>query len=427
MRARVAAGVGLVAALGSAPSSAGLASDADAVAARYAGLATTVTRLPPRLYGSGGPTPLTLPLETTFARAPGCTTVVLLGAVSTAFAVSAPGEDGDNGPGDQIVASVAGLAQIARCGPDRADLAELSIDARSPHAVLEVILATSPAPLSAARALLPHRDPGNVPPVSRPGPPPSPGPVTSRIQRLESRLSREEATEVERRTAPADTMGNGRLLMELAPGCHRLTVFAAPTDPGDTRFQDVDAELGWASGGVTSIDRTDSPDAALTACTPDRELAILSFAGAAKNGSVIVVHSRTDLPAAVPERWGIARARVARALVERRIPSPPSAPTYESLGVAGITMLPVELEPGRCYIAAVALLQGSIKLLSLSASAGGPASLAHVDSTDTAAVVTFCAGTVERGRLDLEVHGASPIWIAGMWTVGERRLGEEGP
>jgi hypothetical protein len=240
-------------------------------------------------------------------------------------------------------------------------------------------------------------------------------------------LAREEATNVERRAAQADAAGNGRLLMELAAGCHRLTVFATPADPRDDRFLDVDAELGWASGGVTSVDRTDSPDAALTACTPERELGILSFAGAAKGGSVVVVHSRTDLPAAVPERWGIARARVARALVERRIPSPPSPPTYESLGVAGITVLPVELEPGRCYLAAVALLQGSIKLLALNASAGGAASLAHVDSTDTAAVVTFCAGTVQRGRLDVEVHGASPIWIAGLWPVGERRLGEEEP
>jgi hypothetical protein len=251
--------------------------------------------------------------------------------------------------------------------------------------------------------------------------------VASRIQRLESRLSREETAEVERRAAQADAAGNGRLLMELAAGCHRLTAFAAPADPRDERFLDVDAELGWASGGVTSVDRTDSPDAALTACTADRELGILSFAGAAKNGSVVVVHSRTDLPQAVPERWGIARARIARGLLERRIPSPPSPPTYESLGVAGFTLLPVEVEPGRCYMAAVALLQGSIKLLSLTASAGGSASLSHVDSTDTAAVVTFCAGGVQRGRLDLEVHGASPIWIAGMWTVGERRLGEESP
>jgi hypothetical protein len=61
MRARVAAGVGLVAAFGSAPLRAGLATDADTVAARYAESAS-VTRLPPRLYASGAPTPLTLPL-----------------------------------------------------------------------------------------------------------------------------------------------------------------------------------------------------------------------------------------------------------------------------------------------------------------------------------------------------------------------------
>ena len=425
MRARVAAGVGLVAALGSAPLRAGLASDADTVATRFAQSAT-VTRLAPRLSGAGAPTALTLPLETTFASGSGCTTVVLLGAVSTAFIVSAPGEDGDGGHGDQIVGSVVGLAQIARCGPERTDLAALSIEARSPHAVLEILLATSAAPLPDARTLLPHRDPGNVPPLSRPGPPPNPGPAATRLQRLEIRLSREEATDVERRTVPADQEGSGRLLMELAPGCHRLTVFALPSGPRDESFHDIDAELGWASGGVTSVDRTDSPDAALMACAEERELGILSFAGAARSGSVLVVHSRTALPPAVPERWGVARARVARALLERRIPAPGSPPIYESLGVAGITALPVELEPGRCYLAAVAALQGNVKLLALNASAGGPASLAHVDSTDTAAVVTFCAGPVLRGRLDVEAHGASPIWIAGLWPMGDRRLGEEG-
>lgn len=423
MRARVAAGVGLVAALGSAPLQAGLASDADTVATRFAG-AAAVTRLAPRLYGAGSPTALTLPLETTFASGPGCTTVVLLGAVSTAFIVSAPGDDGDNG--DRIVGSVVGLAQIARCGPERTDLAALSIEARSPHAVLEILLATSAAPLPDARTLLPHRDPGNVPPLSRPGPPPNPGLAANRIQRLESRLSREEGTDVERRTVQADPEGSGRLLMELAPGCHRLTVFALPAGPRDESFHDIDAELGWASGGVTSVDRTDSPDAALMACAEERELGILSFAGAARSGSVLVVHSRTALPTAVPERWGVARARIARSLLERRIPAPGSPPIYESLGVAGITTLPVELEPGRCYLAAVAALQGNVKLLALNASAGGPSSLAHVDSTDAAAVVTFCAGTIQRGRLDIEAHGASPIWIAGLWPLGERRLGEEG-
>jgi hypothetical protein len=428
MRHWLAAGVGLVAAMHPRAAHAGLAADADAVATEYSRSATVV-RLAPRLYGSGPEAPLTLPVAATLASRPGCTTVVALGAVSTGFAVSAPIDDGDGGePGEQVTSSVAGLAEISRCGASRSDLTDLSIEVRSPHAVVEILVATSSEPLRTARSVLPHREPGNVPPLSRPGPPPSPGALANRVLRLENRFARDEGTEVEHHVGSADAAGMGRQLIELSPGCHRLGVFAAPADTADDGFYDLDAELGWASGGIAAIDRTESPDASLTACTAQRELGIVSFAGAAKNGAVLVVHARSKMPGALPQRWGAAAARIARTWLERHIPAPTSPPVYESLGVGGITILPVELEPGRCYLAAAAPLQGSVKLLALTAStAGVPASLAHVDDTEVGAVVTFCAGTAPRGRLEVEVHGASPIWIAGLWALGQRRLGEEMP
>jgi hypothetical protein len=425
-RGAVGAGFVLAATMFAEGAHAGLAADADAVAARYAQSAS-VTRLPPKLYGSGGPSAVTLPMEATLLPNSGCTTVVAIGAVSTAFALSLPGSDDDDDPGELVASSVAGLAQMTRCGSRRAELADLTIEVRSPHAVIEWIVATSKVPAPLARSILPHRDPGSVPPLQRPGPPPSPGPVAPRVLRLESRLAREDKASVERRTAIADASGAGRVLLELSPGCHRMTVFGAPSDAPDEDFHDIDAELAWASGGIASIDRTESPDAALLACTAERELGILAFAGAGKGGSVVVVHGVTDLPAGVPVRWGAARARVARTLLERHIPAPSSSPIYESLGVAGLTVLPLELEPGRCYLAAVASLQGEVKLIALNAVAFGPAAQAHVDDTDEAAAVTFCAGTTPHGRLEVEVHGASPIWLAAIWPSGERRLGEEMP
>lgn len=422
----VTAGAWLAVTLACGGAVAGVAADADAVAARY-GQSATVVRLQPRLYSSGGAVAVTLPLEFTLSPKVGCTTVVALGAVSTAFALAVPGEeDDDDEQGDQIASSVAGLAQLTRCGAGRAELAELTLEVRSPHAVVEWIVARSPAPLPLARTLLPNRDPGNVLPLTRPGPPPSPGPVANRVLRLESRLAREQSVDVERKLATADASGAGRLLIELAPGCHRMTVFGAP-DPADPDFHDIDAELAWSSGGVASVDRTESPDALLIACTAERELGILAYAGAGKGGSVIVVHAHSELPRAVPPRWGVARARVARTLLDRHVPEPASPPIYESLGVAGITVLPIELEPGQCYLAAVASLQGDIKLLALNAVASGPAAQAHVDDTDQAALVTFCAGAATRGKLEVEVHGASPIWIAAVWPEGERRLGEDSP
>ncbi|HEX4338136.1 MAG TPA: hypothetical protein VH062_19645 [Polyangiaceae bacterium] len=397
------------------------------MAERYGHLAT-VFRPSPRLYGAGPPAAVTLPLETTFSRRGGCTTVVALGAVSTAFALALAGDDDDDDQSDQIASSVAGLAQMTRCGASRAELAELTLDVRSPHAVVEWIVATAPSPLPSARSLLPNRDPGVVQPLVRPGPPPDPGPVADRVLRLETRLAREELTSVERRVGTADASGAGRLLIELTPGCHRMTVFGAPaTAPSDDDYHDIDAELAWGSGGVASVDRTESPDASLIACTAERELGILAFAGAGKGGAVIVVHAQTGLPESVPARWGVARARLARTLLERRIPGPTGPAVYESLGVAGITVLPLELTPGQCYLAAASSLQGDVKLLALNAFAYGPATQAHVDDTDQAAVVTFCAGAASRGRLEVEVHGSSPIWLAAVWPAGQRRLGEETP
>ncbi|HVW26590.1 MAG TPA: hypothetical protein VHC69_14585 [Polyangiaceae bacterium] len=425
-RGAVAIALGLSATLLTSGARAGLAADADAVAVRYAKSAI-VFRPSPKLYGSGGPEAVTLPVEATLSPSTGCTTVVAIGAVSTAFALSLPGGDEEDDGSEQVATSIAGLAEMTRCGERRAELAELTIEVRSPHAVIEWIVATSNVPLLLARSILPHRDPGNVLPLQRPGPPPSPGPVAARVLRLESRLAREEMAHVERRMAAADGSGAGRVLLELSPGCHRITVFDAPADQNDADFHDIDAELAWASGGIASIDRTESPDAALVACTAEHELGILAFAGAGKGGSVVVVHGITDLPAGVPARWGAARARVARTLLERHIPAPASSPVYESLGVAGLTVLPLELEPGRCYLAAVASLQGDVKLIALNAVAFGPAAQSHVDDTDEAAAVTFCAGTTPRGRLEVEVHGASPIWLAAVWPFGERRLGEEMP
>ncbi len=95
--------------------------------------------------------------------------------------------------------------------------------------------------------------------------------------------------------------------------------------------------------------------------------------------------------------------------------------------MGGLTVLPVELVPGGCYLAAAAAIQGSVKLLSLSASVGEVTSVAHVDDEDLAAVVTFCAGAAERGKLEVEVRGTSPIWIAALWPVARQKLGERAP
>jgi hypothetical protein len=195
-----------------------------------------------------------------------------------------------------------------------------------------------------------------------------------------------------------------------------------------TGFYDVDAQLAWASGEVAASDKTESPDAVLTACTAERTIGILAFAGSSDGAPVMLVHGTRALPKGLPERWGpVPRARAARSLLERRIPGPESPPVYQSLGVSGMTSLPIEVERGQCYLAVLAPVQGSAKLVSLSATSGARHSLAHAGEPDAAVAVTFCAGNTGRGALDTEVHGNGVVWVAALFPMARVRLGEEAP
>jgi hypothetical protein len=207
-----------------------------------------------------------------------------------------------------------------------------------------------------------------------------------------------------------------------------LAVESDDSHEPEGHVHDIDAELAWVSGDVAAVDRTDGPDATLTACTGSHDLAIAAFAGAAPHGAVLMLHGRSDLPRGIPEDWGrAARARISRALIARHAPAPATPPIYSSLGVAGLTLLPVEVEPGQCYLAALALIEGSAKLVALSAATGTVRSTAHTDEPNGAAILTFCAGSSGRATLETEVHGASLVSALGVWPLGHRRLGEDTP
>jgi hypothetical protein len=216
--------------------------------------------------------------------------------------------------------------------------------------------------------------------------------------------------------------------MDLSTGCHRLGVLGG-AEPGHAEFpHDIDAEIAWASGGIVASDRTDSSGASLLACTGERKPAILAFAGAPPDARIVLVHGTQELPAGIPDAFGEeARAGIAKAFVERRTRGPALPPVYTSLGIAGITELPIEVDPGQCYWVTVAPSEGDATLVALAADVGATHVRAHTDEAGSAVLASFCAETARHGNLEVEVHGTGVVWVAALFRSGARRLGEEAP
>ncbi|HVU02110.1 MAG TPA: hypothetical protein VHE30_10170 [Polyangiaceae bacterium] len=398
---------------------AGVADDADRLSALLS-RSGVVVRLAPRLALAREPVVPSVPVSA-LGGAPGCTTVVALGALSTVFSLRVPAFA--DGP-PEFVNSAAGAAMVSRCDEARRELDGLTFESRSPRAVVEFLVATSATRPPAISALLSGRETGIVPPAERPGKVPHPGPLEDRLREFEEGLVRGGSVEVLRKVARADSDGAGKVLLDLSPGCHRIGVLAAD-DESETEVRDVDADLSWVSGELAASERTESPDATLFACTTDRDLAVLSFAGAAPKGAVVVSRGRAEIPAGIPRDWGrSAASAIARAVAERHAPPLVAAPVYSSLGVSGVTVLPVEVDPGRCYVAAVGLVEGAAKLVALAADAGPVSAASHGDDGASAVSVAFCAGTSRRATLTAEVHGTALVWALGLWATSSRRLGE---
>jgi hypothetical protein len=370
---------------------------------------------------------LVLPQEAANGIGNGCTTVAVIGAASTTFAVRLSSPDPTNLVTESFLPSVAGAVHLVRCGMERQALGVLGVQMRSPHGVLETVVATSDRPPLELRSVLPHRDPGTAIASPTAGPPPPPAALASRVGAIERFFAKEEIPGVRRRLAPTDAGGMGQIVLDLSPGCHHFFVLAAPPEGVDTA-QDVDAELVWANGSVGATDRTDSPDAALLACTGERRLGVLSYGGGTAKMPVFVLHGKKDLPEGLPPGLGPdARARMGKALLERHVALPSRQPVYSSLGVAGITELPIEVEPGRCYLAVAAPIQGEMKLMALNAEAGTRRTRAHTDESDVALVASFCVGAVDRAKLEVEAHGIDIVWLAALWPTARQELGGESP
>lgn len=387
-----------------------------------------VREFPPRLLERNESKLLLLPDEATSTRPRGCTTVVALGAVSTSFVLrfAAPLDPSQRSAGEWPRISVAGVAEVTRCGDQRGSLSRLVVEMRSPRAVVQIVVARSLAPLASVDDVLVERNPGPLAAPTASGPRPLLGPLSVRAKTIEALARRRGAEKQERRLLIADGEGAGDVDLVFAPGCHRIDLLgpAAATTP---RPPDIDAVLAdRATGAVLASDRTESADASLRLCVGERRPVQLHYAGAPPRDTVTMLHALTPLPAGLPARWGaLARGRMAEALERHHLRALGDALVYDSLGVVGVTALPVEVEPGACYVAAVAALRGNSQGIALAASAG--ADNHENQTTGNGTALAFCARTTHTALLEVEARGQGVVWLAALWQTARLPIGSASP
>lgn len=387
-----------------------------------------VTQLRPDLLERGGVRPITLPASL-LAPSAGCTSVAVLGTPSTNFLLRLPSlPSAEDAVSLMPESSVAGAAQVTRCGPAKLTLAGLAVEMRSPRGVLEIVVVASPRPAPLLHRVLPERDPGPLAPFVSSGPPPSSAPLAARARRIEERARREHARELTRTSLQSDAAGSGETLLRLGPGCHRLDVLGVPAPPRSLRPVDIDAELSAVDRSAEPVsDMTENADASLLSCVGDPVPMRLRFAGSLPGTPVALLHARWDLPESVPIAWGpIARARMTAALGVQHGRTLRSAPVYTSLGVAGVTALPFQVDPGSCYIVAVAALRGTSMGLGVTASFANEYAQNHGGSGGSGTQVAFCAAVDEPALLEVEARGVGLVWLLAAWQTGKIPIGEVG-
>ncbi len=414
-----------------------LADDAGRLAAHWSRAGAKVTRLEPMFLERGRArtfaplAPGSGPLAPT-PEAPGCLTVALI-AVRTAELSVIPTENAaamealtrlrlppiGGREVDGKTHSAGGVAVVSRCGASRVELGRLTAEIGSARGAVEIVVARSDAPLADLRDALPERSPGPVAPRGDAGGPLEPGPLAERLARAEGRARAEGAEGVSRVSLKASPRGVGGFELDLPEGCHRLEVMADIPTAVPHRGTDVDAEVHErATGRLLARDRADVPDARLDFCLGEPTPVGLAFSGAAGPVTVTLSKARWPLPAKAPARWGAkARAGLAGALRRRHAPVPEGDLFAESMGAAGLTSIPVEVEPGRCYLVGVALLRGEARTLRLSVPLGDR--VLHDDGGERdGAVVGFCVEAQTSISVEVDARGNGPGWALGVWSAG---------
>lgn len=385
-----------------------------------------VRHLPPRLGERTAPSVVFLPVELLSGNSSSCISVAVLGENSIHFTLRAVGgaylpESVEDWP----QASLAGLVQITRCGARKARLGALLIEMRSPRAVLEVVAVESREPVPSATDVLQQRDPGPIAPLMGFGPQSAPPPIDERLAAAELATRKEGGLDVQRDSVQSSARGTGSVHRLVEAGCHKLQVFSEPDTEG-ARFGDLALmpELS-AAAGLIGVERGDGFAASLSFCAGERTTAGFRYAGAPGGSLVWILASRYPLPDALPDSWGSGgRARMA-AVLSRYRAKVSGMPVDQALGVQGPTLMPIAIEPGACYVAALSAVQGQPFTLALGVAGGSISAQNRSGLGADGTLVSFCSRGESRATIEAESRGTGLTWLFALWQTGRLSLGEE--
>jgi hypothetical protein len=384
-----------------------------------------VLRDEPRLAERSSPTLIFTPTAAKALKRARCLTIAVIGPSSANFVVRPLGPDRMREPGaDGSLASVAGLVELTRCGRDRFALGAVLVEMRSPRAVLETVLVESEKPLPRATKVVPQRDPGPVEPFTLLDLRPVPVPIAARSGSVEARLRREGGRDVASEPVKSNADGAGSLRKTLAAGCYRFELLAEPPAPGSR------TELSFAPtidgpARVVSIDSGNGLQSTTTLCAGAETQARLDFSGAPAGSALLLASARWPLPDGLPEAWGApARAAIAATLHRYRARAS-GFPVDHALGIQGPTLLPARVEPGACYIAVVAAINGRPSALSLAVKTSGVSAQNHAGSEADGTLVSFCVRAGTEALLEVDSRGYALIWLYALFQTGRFELGAE--
>lgn len=412
--------------LGASPAKASLPDDVAHLHERW-GEKASVQRILPRLLSHGERIPIVLPPVPSGEADAGCASLAVLGSVSTSFVVLRPALVRGALVGDSMP-SVAGAVELARCGRQRSELAELWVEMRSPRGVVEFVVARGAARVPSLRQELPHRDPGPAWPEGEAGPRPVSPPLKARVAEWEARARRDGAVAAENRILRADETARVSLDLTLSEGCHRFAGLGLTTA---RREQSLDIDLVLYRDSPRTLlreDQSENPDASTSLCVAQDTSVIVDLVGAPPGEPIALLQARFPLPEGLPLRWGpAARERLAEALWDQGFAGVPQAPIYESMGVTGMTTLPLQVEPNTCYVVTAGVLRGLVKAFQLRLLTPGAQASATASNDRTSAALAFCSGMEPKASLQIEAFGASLAWLAAVWRAEPVRAKPVGP
>jgi hypothetical protein len=402
-----------------------LASDAEELARRWAATGQKTLRLSPMFLEHGRPRAVRVPEAAFEPKGAGCTTVAFLTGRSTDFVVridplASPKHHGANG---HLERSIAGAVLLSQCGAARDAFLRLAIELRVARSAVETVIAVGDVPAIPIAEALPERASGPVAPLADPGPRSPLEPLAVRARHAEQRVKNTGPTSMHTQVFSAEPDGTGREVVRLEEGCHRIELLAELLGRSPI---DLDAELREAaSERLIARDRSDAADVRLDLCSGATTAADLLFAGAPGPVPVLLVDSLYALPKGVPVTWGArARAGLAAALWRRKLPPVESDPIEQRLGVAGLTSMAITVEPGNCYVMAIAAMRGDPRSITMSARVDTRVTFDSTAGILDGSALGFCSAGADKAYVDLEVRGSAVAWVLALWQLGTRPFDE---